>query len=67
MERHGEEVEVTTTEARGGETPHIVRYVLIISLVLAIAAMSVIWITGAATTEQGDRNGPISGQATPSE
>ncbi len=67
MERHGEEVEVTTTEARGGETPHIVRYVLIISLVLAIAAMSVIWITGAASTEQGDRNGPVSGQATPSE
>ncbi len=67
MERHGEEVEVTTNEARGGETPHIVRYVLIISLVLAIAAMSVIWITGAATTEQGDRNGPVSGQATPSE
>jgi len=67
MERHGEEVEVTTTEARGGETPHIVRYVLIISLVLAIAAMSVIWITGAATTEQADRNGPVSGQATPSE
>ena len=67
MERHGEEVEVTTTEARGGETPHIVRYVLIISLVLAIAAMSVIWITGAASTEQGDRNGPVSGQATLSE
>lgn len=67
MERHGEEVEVTTTEARGGETPHIVRYVLIISLVLAIAAMSVIWITGAASTEQADRNGPVSGQATPSE
>lgn len=65
MERHGEEVEVTTTEARGGETPHIVRYVLIISLVLAIAAMSVIWITGAASTAQADKNGPVSGQATP--
>lgn len=67
MERHGEEVEVTTTEARGGETPHIVRYVLIISLVLAIAAMSVIWITGAVGTEQADRNGVVSGQATPTE
>lgn len=67
MERHGEEVEVTTTEARGGETPHIVRYVLIISLVLAIAAMSVIWITGAVGTAQADSNGPISGQATPRE
>ena len=67
MERHGEEVEVTTTEARGGETPHIVRYVLIISLVLAIAAMSVIWITGAVGTEQADKNGVVSGQATPTE
>ena len=67
MERHGEEVEVTTTEARGGETPHIVRYVLIISLVLAIVAMSVIWITGAVGTEQADQNGVVSGQATPTE
>lgn len=65
MERHGEEVEVTTTEARGGETPHIVRYVLIISLVLAIAAMSVIWITGAVGSAQPERDGPVSGQATP--
>lgn len=67
MERQGEEVEVTTTEARGGETPHIVRYVLIISLVLAIAAMSLIWITGATNSAQGDQNGPVSGQATPSQ
>jgi len=65
MERHGEEVEVTTTEARGGETPHIVRYVLIISLVLAIAAMSVIWITGALSSAQPEKDGPVSGQATP--
>ena len=67
MERHGEEVEVTTTEARGGETPHIVRYVLVISLVLAIAAMSVIWITGAVGSKQADPEGPVSGQATPIE
>ena len=67
MQRNGDEVEVNTTEARGGETPHIVRYVLIISLVLAIAAMSVIWITGAANSAQADQKGPVSGQATPSE
>lgn len=65
MERHGEEVEVSTTEARGGETPHIVRYVLIISLVLAIGAMSVIWITGALSSAQPERDSPVSGQATP--
>ncbi len=44
MERIGEEVHVTTDEARGGSTPHIVRYVLGISLFLAIATMSLIWI-----------------------
>lgn len=50
MERQGDEVHVTTDEARGGSTPHIVRYVLMISLSLAILAMSIIWITGALTT-----------------
>jgi len=47
MERQGDEVHIETDEARGGSTPHIVRYVLVISLVLAVAAMSLIWITGA--------------------
>jgi hypothetical protein len=65
MERQGDEVHIETNEARGGSTPHIVRYVLIISLLLAIAAMSFIWITGAANTAQPEQNGPISGQAVP--
>lgn len=47
MERQGDEVHIETDEARGGSTPHIVRYVLAFSLVLVIAAMSLIWITGA--------------------
>jgi len=50
MEREGEEVHVTTTEASGGSTPHIVRYVLMFSLILAIGALSAIWITGALNT-----------------
>ncbi len=50
MERRGEEVHVDTDEARGGSTPHIVRYVLLISLALAIIALSVTWMTGALTT-----------------
>jgi len=65
MERQGDEVHIETNEARGGSTPHIVRYVLVISLVLAIAALTVIWVTGAATTPQAEHNGPVSGQATP--
>ena len=58
MERQGDEVHIETNDARGGSTPHIVRYVLIISLVLAIIAMSAIWMTGAATS-----GGSGSGQA----
>lgn len=67
MERHGDEVHVNTSEARGGSTPHIVRYVLAISLFLAIAAMSLIWITGALSSAQPEEKGPVSGQATPDE
>ena len=47
MERHGDEIHVATDEARGGSTPHIVRWVLGISLFLAIALLSMTWITGA--------------------
>ena len=52
MERHGEEVHIETDEARGGSTPHIVRYVLIISMVLAIGLLSLVWITGATGGDQ---------------
>ena len=47
MERIGEEIHITTTEASGGSKPHIVRYVLFFSLLLTIIALSLVWITGA--------------------
>ncbi len=47
MERQGDEVHVTTEEASGGAPPQGVRYVLAISLLLVIAALSAIWIFGA--------------------
>lgn len=47
MERIGDEVHVNTVEASGGVTKHGVRYVLLISLLLAIGFLSLIWITGA--------------------
>jgi hypothetical protein len=49
METRGEEVHLDKVEARGGSTPHVVRYVLLISLVLVVVAMAAIWITGAAS------------------
>ena len=64
MERQGDEVHITTEEARAGETPHIVRYVLAISLLLAIIALSFIWITGALS---GEHNPPRAYDARPSD
>ena len=56
MERKGDEVHVETDEARGASTPNIVRWVLLISLFAAIALLSIIWITGAATQGEGEQN-----------
>ena len=65
MQRHGDEVDLTTDEARGGSTPHIVRYVLLISLFLAAAAMTIAWVTGALTSDQARDNGAVTNQAVP--
>lgn len=49
MDRDGDDLHLTECEASGGEQLHIVRWVLAISLVLAIALLSAIWIIGALT------------------
>jgi hypothetical protein len=36
--------EIGTTEVRQGETRHIVRYVLAISLTAAVVALAVVWL-----------------------
>ena len=52
MQQHGDETHFETDEARGASSPNIVRWILAISLFAAIALLSIIWITGAVT--QGD-------------
>jgi hypothetical protein len=52
MERRGEEVHVTTSEARSGSTPHVVRYILAISLALVIAIFAAIVIAGSNRSDQ---------------
>ena len=44
---------LTTTEARAGVTPHIVRYVLIVSLVLAVGAMVWAFVMAPKGTQDG--------------
>jgi hypothetical protein len=52
MDGNNGEFHAETDAARAGSTPHIVRWILAISLFSAIALLSAIWITGALT--QGD-------------
>jgi hypothetical protein len=61
MHRIGDEVHLNEDEARGGSTPAIVRYVLLVSLALAVLAMSAIWISRALY------EGPSRGQAVTAE
>ena len=49
MQRQGDEIHVTSTEASAGSKPHIVRYVLFFSLLLTIIALSLVWMIGAAS------------------
>lgn len=63
MRREGEEIHIDTDEVRSGETRNIVRYVLMIGLLLAILALSAIWITGAVTGPQGSGENPAERQS----
>lgn len=49
MHKDGEEVHVDEIEASGGSKEGVVRWVLGISLLLAIIAMSLVWIIPAMT------------------
>lgn len=67
MERQGDEVHISTEEASGGTRPHIVRYVLAISLLLAIVALSIVWITGATTGAQHAPDSAVANDAAKSD
>ncbi|HEY6871077.1 MAG TPA: hypothetical protein VI199_15085 [Novosphingobium sp.] len=65
MTYYGNPIRIQTDEARAGSTPSVVRYVLAIGLVLAILALSAVWISGALTSPQGERAGHVTNQAPP--
>lgn len=54
MRKDGESVHVSEEEASGGSKEGVVRWVLIIGTLLAIAALSIIWITGAVTRDESE-------------
>ena len=65
MERQGEEIHVTETEAKAGRRGNHMRNILVISLFLAIVIMSAMWITGALNAPQDHRQDAVSNQASP--
>lgn len=65
MERQGEEIHVTETEAKAGRRGNHVRNILVISLFLAIVIMSAMWITGALNAPQDHSKDAVSNQASP--
>jgi hypothetical protein len=54
MHNEGDEIHVSEEEASGGSKEGVVRWVLIGGLVLAIGALSLIWIFGAASRSDPD-------------
>lgn len=56
------EIHVTTTEASAGSKTGMMRWVLLISLGLAIAAMTLIWITGALSQDDVESQGTATGR-----
>lgn len=67
MERQGEETHLDTEEARGAETTGVMRWVLGISLLLAIGLLSAIWIFGAWTQDDVESQATVSGTQTETE
>lgn len=60
MERHGDQVELSSEEASGGEKRNEVRYILAISLSLVILLFAVIWGAGVMSSDAPDER-PRSG------
>lgn len=63
MAGENDQVHRETDQARGGSTPHIVRWMLIISTLAAVIFLSAIWIFGAATRSDSGSQSAITGSS----
>ena len=62
MPQHDPETRIDETDAKGGSNEGVVRWVLLISLSLAIIALTVIWVTGALTQDNVESQGTATGR-----
>jgi len=56
MPTRGDEIDTEVDEVRAGSTPHIVRWVLAISLLAAIVLLTAIWVIGAGLSDQDNQS-----------
>jgi len=63
MPQNDRNTRIDETDAKGGSNEGVVRWVLMISLTLAIVALTVIWVTGALTQDNVESQGTTTGRA----
>ena len=62
MEQRGDEVHMNETEASGGSKEGVVRWVLVVGTFLAIAFLTIIWVTGALTQSDVESQATVDGR-----
>lgn len=62
MPQHDRDERIDETDAKGGSNEGVVRWVLLISLSLAIIALTLIWVTGALTQDDVESQGTTTGR-----
>ncbi len=62
MQDTDRETRINQTDARAGSNNGVVRWVLAISLSLAIIALTLIWVTGALTQDDVESQGTATGR-----
>lgn len=62
MHKEGDEIHVDETEASGGSKQGVMIWVLVIGTFLAIAALTIIWTTGALTQGESEEEISVSNQ-----
>ena len=62
MPHTNRETRIDETDAKAGSNEGVVRWVLLFSLLLAIIAMTVIWVTGALTQDNVESQGTATGR-----
>ncbi|MXP08593.1 hypothetical protein [Pseudoblastomonas halimionae] len=67
MRDEDKEIHIETDEVRGGQSSGVVRWVLLIGTLVAIVLLSIVWMTGAATSVDDEAVGDVSGQVDPTE